>query len=151
MVNEDIRASFGSLVSQTTRRWRRAVDRQLHPFGLTEATWLPLLRVARAPTPLRQKDLASSLSLDGSSIVRILDALETGGLIERREEDGDRRAKSVVLTPAGRETVRRVEWAAREVRDHALAAISDADLRTTTRVLEHVARLLEDREGADEP
>ena len=71
----EIRAPFGALVSQTARRWRRAVDRRLHPFGLTEATWLPLLRVARAPAPMRQKDLAASLSLDSSSVVRLLDAL----------------------------------------------------------------------------
>ena len=48
------RAPFGALVSQTARRWRRAVDRRLQPFGLTEATWLPLLRVARAPAQANQ-------------------------------------------------------------------------------------------------
>src|ERR1700722_6364840 len=93
MSDKEIRAAFGALVSQTARRWRRAVDGRLQPFGLTEATWLPLLRVARAPAPLRQKDLAASLSLDSSSVVGLLDALEEAGFVERRE-DSDRRAKA---------------------------------------------------------
>src|ERR1700722_20905977 len=101
METNEIRAPFGAIVSQTARRWRRAVDRRLQPFGLTEATWLPLLRVARAPAAMRQKDLAASLSLDSSSVVGLLDALEEAGFVERRE-DSDRRAKAVVLAGGGR-------------------------------------------------
>src|SRR5579862_5414080 len=97
----ELRDGFGGLVARISRQWRRAVDRRLQPFGLTEATWLPLVHLARAPVPMRQKDLAASLVLDGSSVVRLLDALETSGLIERREESGDRRAKTIVLTAHG--------------------------------------------------
>ena len=142
----EIRAPFGALVSQTTRRWRRAVERRLQPFGLTEATWLPLLRVARASAPMRQKDLAASLVLDSSSVVRLVDALQSAGLVERKEEE-DRRAKTIVLTALGEETVARVEQVAREVRDEALADVADADVAATIRVLEHVCRVLDDESG----
>ena len=143
----EIRAPFGALVSQTARRWRRAVDRRLQPFGLTEATWLPLLRVARASAPMRQKDLAASLVLDSSSVVRLVDALQAAGLVERREEEEDRRAKTIVLTALGKETVARVEQVAREVRDEALADVADADVAAANRVLEHVCRVLDDESG----
>src|SRR5712672_1113605 len=92
------RDSFGSLLSRAARQWRRAADLRLQPFDLTEATWLPLVRIARAPAPMRQKELAASLSLDGSSVVRLLDNLAAAELIQRREEAGDRRAKTIVLT-----------------------------------------------------
>jgi MarR family transcriptional regulator, transcriptional regulator for hemolysin len=146
METNEIRAPFGALVSQTARRWRRAVDRRLQPFGLTEATWLPLLRVACAQRPMRQKDLAASLSLDSSSVVRLLDALQAAGLVERREEE-DRRAKTIVLTASGKETVARVEEVAREVRNEALADVADEDVATAARVLEHVCRVLGDENG----
>jgi len=122
----------------------------MRPFGLTEATWLPLLHLARAPAPMRQKDLAASLSLDGSSVVRLLDALETSGLIERREEGSDRRVKVLVLTPLGRATVAKVEWVARQVRDDALAGLSNAELSSVCNVLDRVCRrlALPDREPA---
>src|SRR5271156_5607760 len=116
METNEIRAPFGALVSQTARRWRRAVDRRLQPFGLTEATWLPLLHLARALAPMRQKDLAASLSLDSSSVVRLLDALQISGLVERREEAADRRAKTIILTALGQSTVEQVEAVSSRIR-----------------------------------
>lgn len=135
------RSRLGSLLAHTSRQWRRAVDRHLQPFGLTEATWLPLLRIARATHPMYQKDLAASLSLDRSSVVRLLDSLQKSGLIERRE-GRDRRAKAIVLTALGQATVDRVEVFARKVRETALSDISSEDLAVTMRVLDHIATVL---------
>jgi MarR family transcriptional regulator for hemolysin len=141
---------FGTVVARAARQWRRAVDRNLQPFGLTEATWLPLIYIARAPVPMRQKDLAAALTLDGSSVVRLLDALETSGLIERREGDPDRRAKTIALTARGLSIIQQVEAVSREVRNATLIGLSDDDLRTATRVLElvcqNLARQLEQEE-----
>src|SRR5215813_13732514 len=136
------RAVFGSLMAHAARQWRRAADLRLRPFGLTEATWLPLVRIARAPRPPRQKDLAASMSLDGSSVVRLLDNLEAAGLIQRHEGD-DRRAKIIRLTPRGRAIADQVETVARRVRSDALAGLSDKDVETAVRVLNHVCRALE--------
>ncbi|MBB5752755.1 MarR family winged helix-turn-helix transcriptional regulator [Prosthecomicrobium pneumaticum] len=138
-----LQAGFGALVAQTARLWRRAVDRELQPFGLTEATWLPLLRLSRAARPMRQKDLAASLSLDGSSVVRLIDALAAAGLVERREDEEDRRARTIVLTAAGRETVAPVEAVAARVRRTLLADIPDEDLAAAARTLERINRVLE--------
>lgn len=129
--------SFGSLVAQTGRQWRRTVDRLLQPFGLTQATWLPLLHLSRADAPLRQKDLADLLAVDNSALVRILDRLQKEGLVERRE-GSDRRAKELHVTQAGRDTAARVEAVGAEVRRHALSGIKEADVATTERVLRHV-------------
>jgi MarR family transcriptional regulator for hemolysin len=142
LAREGIRAGFGAKVAQAARLWRRAVDHRMRPFGLTEATWLPLLHLARAPAAMRQKDLAVSLSLDSSSVVRLLDALEGAGLIERREDDADRRAKTIVLTQLGRATVAKVERVAEEVRGEALIGLSDQELATASRVLDQACRLL---------
>src|ERR1700761_6616220 len=96
-----LRDNYAPLVARAARQWRRAVDRRLQPFGLTEATWLPLIYLARASAPMRQKDLAAALTLDGSSVVRLLDALEASHLIQRSEGDGDRRAKIITITARG--------------------------------------------------
>jgi len=136
------RDSFGSLVSRAARQWRRAADLRLQPFDLTEATWLPLVHIARAPEAPRQKDLAASMSLDGSSVVRLLDNLEAAGLI-RRKEGQDRRAKIILLTPRGRAIADKVETVARRIRSDALAGLSDKDIATTVRVLQHVCRALD--------
>jgi len=144
-----LRAGFGARVAQAARLWRRVVDHRMRPFGLTEATWLPLLHLARGPAAMRQKELAASLSLDSSSVVRLLDALEAAGLIERREDDADRRAKAIVLTRLGRATVAKVERVADQVRGDALIGLSDKELATASRVLDNVCRTLAPM--ADEP
>ena len=136
------RSSFGSLLSRAARQWRRAADLRLAPFALTEATWLPLVHIARAAAPPRQKDLAASMSLDGSSVVRLLDNLEKAGLI-RRKEGHDRRAKIILLTARGRAIAEQVETVARRIRGDALAGLSDKDIATTVRVLQHVCRALD--------
>jgi MarR family transcriptional regulator for hemolysin len=140
--NQQRRDRFGGLIAQVARQWRRAVDLHLRPFGLTEATWLPLIHLARAPEPMRQKDLAASLVQDGSSVVRLLDQLEAAGLIERREETGDRRAKTITVTSRGMAIIDRVEAASRDVRAATLAGLSDADIESATRVLDLVCRNL---------
>jgi MarR family transcriptional regulator for hemolysin len=150
MGEQQLREGFARLVSRAARQWRRAVDRRLQPFGLTEATWLPLIHLARAPAPMRQKELAATLVLDGSSVVRLLDALEASQLIERREEDADRRAKAITLTARGRSIIEQVEVASREVRKTTLIGVSDDDIKVATRVLELVCHNLareQEREG----
>lgn len=147
---QHLRDGFATLVARAARQWRRAVDRRLQPFGLTEATWLPLIHLARASEPMRQKDLAASLVLDGSSVVRLLDALEASGLIERREEAADRRAKTIAVTGRGRAIIEQVEAASQAVRGATLAGLSDEEIATATRVLEVVCLHLaheQDRDG----
>jgi MarR family transcriptional regulator, transcriptional regulator for hemolysin len=133
---KDARARLAPLVAHVAREWRRAVDGRLQPYGLTEATWLPLLRIARSETPMRQNELAASLALDCSSVVRLIDALEESGLIERCEDRGDRRAKSLALTARGRRTVDQVELVSQDIRDLVLGEVSDEDLGRVLRLLE---------------
>jgi MarR family transcriptional regulator, transcriptional regulator for hemolysin len=135
---KDARARFAPLVANVAREWRRAVDARLQVYGLTEATWLPLLRIARSEAPMRQNELAASLSLDGSSVVRLLDALESSGLVERCEDPADRRAKSLALTPRGRRTVDQVERVSQDIRDLVLGEVADHDLARSLRLLETV-------------
>lgn len=132
---------FATLVARAARQWRRAVDRRLQPFGLTEATWLPLIYLARAPVPMRQKDLAAALTLDGSSVVRLLDALEAAHLIER-EEGSDRRAKLIVPTARGRAVADQVEAVSREVRQATLSGLTPDALAVATAVLERICENL---------
>ncbi len=149
----NIRQIFGRRLGHTARQWRRAVDERLLPFGLTEATWLPLLYLSREKAPMRQKELAESVGIESSTLVRLIDALDHAGLIERRI-DGDRRARLLCLTPRGHVLVEQVETVAAEVRQRILASISDEELATTLSVIDRIcAALVEVRapETGDEP
>jgi DNA-binding MarR family transcriptional regulator len=60
---------------------------------------LNLLRLN--PDGLSQTDLSRQLIMHRSNVTGLLDRLERRGLVARREVEADRRAYSVVLTPAG--------------------------------------------------
>ena len=94
------RDAFGALLSRSYRQWRRAADLRLQPFDLTEATWLPLVYIARASTPPRQKDLAASMFVDNSSVVRLQTTSKARLSSAKARPTGVPRI--ILLTPAGR-------------------------------------------------
>jgi MarR family transcriptional regulator for hemolysin len=136
---------FGFRVARIARRLRQAVDAELRVLGLTEATWRPLVYVRRLGDGVRQKELATALSIEGPSLVRILDNLERRGLIERRADESDRRARGIHLTRAGRELAKRAAKAGGEVQARVLASVSGAELEACLRVLGNIERALEER------
>ena len=136
----DIRQLFGRQLARTARQWRLVMNERLLPYDLTEATWLPLLYIAREK-PMRQKQLAEVLGIESSSLVRLIDALVAAGLVERKIEN-DRRARVLCLTPQGYRLVAQVEAVSREVSDRALAGISNEALAASFQVIEQVCTSL---------
>lgn len=138
----DTRRLVLSLTGHLNRQWRRLVDRRLQPLGLTEATWLPLLYISRAKAPLRQKDLAALIGLDSSSVVRLLDGLETAGYVQRLEGT-DRREKLIHLTPAGQKTVATVEMVVQEGRKRLFRDVNRDELGAACSVLQQLLGTME--------
>ena len=132
-------------MGQLNRQWRRVVDRRLRPLGLTEATWLPLLHLERATEPMRQKDLAASLGLDSSSVVRLLDGLEEGGLIARAGHV-DRRAKTIDITLKGQETLRHVKELLTLDRLKLFSGVSPTQLTAAFEVMQSIGAQLQSLE-----
>lgn len=60
-----------------------------------------ILVVIEANPGLKQSDLAAAAQLDRSSIVPVVDKLETRGHVERRGSPEDRRVNGLWLTPRG--------------------------------------------------
>ena len=120
------------------RRWRQTVDARLNQEGLTDAVWTPLVHLHRLGDGVSQSELAAAVGIDGSSLVRVLDALVTQGLIERRAHATDRRIKQLYLTTAGRTTVT-------GIRKHLLAIektlLADIDEDDAQRLLDAFDRI----------
>lgn len=130
----------GPLVLRVSRLWRREADRALSEHGLSEATALPLLTLARRGACVRQGILAEEMGLEGPSLVRLVDLLQTEGLIERRDDPGDRRAKILHLTPKGRARVAEIDGVLQRLRLQLLRDVSRDDLATTVETLRRIER-----------
>ncbi len=144
------RFRFGLQFSLLARQWRRAIERRLEQAGLTDATWKPLVHLAAAGDGITQKDLASLVGIDGSTLVRLLDILADKGMIERRVDKTDRRAKQLFLTGAGRAAVSEIRAQLNAAEAELLKEIGDEEITTVLDVLTRIAarleQLQEDRE-----
>lgn len=136
------RARFGLEFALLARRWRRTLDLRLAEAGLTDATWAPLVHLHEAGDGISQKALAAQVGLDASSLVRLLDILVARGLVERRTDPADRRARLIYLTGPGRVAVAEIRrlLAGREA--EILADVGDAELVQVMDVLARIARRL---------
>ena len=88
-------------ISDVARLLRTYADQRAREFGMTRAQWAVLSRVERSEG-LKQCELAEVLDLQPITLTRLIDRLCEGGLIERRSDPDDRRAKRLYLTPAAR-------------------------------------------------
>ncbi|MGA8260854.1 MAG: MarR family transcriptional regulator [Arenicellales bacterium] len=130
--------NLGQLLGGTSRAWRFALDRRLQPLGLSLARWLVLLHLANTREPLSQKGLAARVGVEGPTLVGLLDRMESDGWVSRRPSDTDRRSKHVVLTSRAKEVIRPIRAAADELREELLRGLSEEEIETCRKVLEHI-------------
>lgn len=120
------------------RQWRRLANSSTETHGISEAQALPLVLIGRMESDPRQTALAEALGIEGPSLVRLLDQLEAAGLVVRKEDPTDRRAKVLSLTPAGGSVVQMIEADLTRLREVVFAGISAAELEAAMRVFRAV-------------
>jgi MarR family transcriptional regulator for hemolysin len=127
---------FTANLLSTGRQWRRAVDLALSSHGISEAAAAPLLWIGRLGGGVRQVALANYVGIEGPSLVRLLDQLEALGLVVRKDDPTDRRAKGLWLTAEGEVLAARMEETLDELRGRILANVDKADIEAAIRVLQ---------------
>ncbi|MDQ3363029.1 MAG: MarR family transcriptional regulator [Actinomycetota bacterium] len=141
---------MGWLMSRASHAIGAALMESLAPLGLNLRDYTVLIAAERAAiegVPQTQLALAQSARLDKSTMVVAVDALENEGLVERRPDQKDRRARIVVPTDAGRKLLARAEGVVLGVEDDVLADLSAEELRVVRGLL---TRLVVGRRSADD-
>src|ERR1700744_4993552 len=110
------------VMSDVARLLRTYADHKARRFGQTRAQWAVLLRLERLEG-LKQSDLAEDLDIQPITLTRLVDRLCENGLIERRPDPTDRRAKRLYLTPAARPLLDRIEKQVEELGETVFAGI----------------------------
>jgi MarR family transcriptional regulator for hemolysin len=129
-------SSLTAALTHASRAYRAAADKVAADYGLSQATGLPVLVISRfGENGVRPGVLAETLSLEPSSLVRVVDQLIESGLVERHEDPNDRRAKILRLTDEGRKTAERMDQALRPFRRKLFGAFDPADVDACLRVL----------------
>jgi DNA-binding MarR family transcriptional regulator len=97
-----VREDLGALFAKVTRRLIEAERPLLDAHGLSMWGYVVLTQLAREPAET-QLELAAAIGHDKTRLIGVLDSLEADGLIAREPAVGDRRARRVTITDAGRE------------------------------------------------
>ena len=141
---------LGFLIARLARVWRRKADQVLSDHGLSDATAIPLLILSREDIGVRQGVLAEVMRIEGPSLVRLIDLLASEGLVERREDPTDRRAKLLHLTALGKSRVEHVNYLLKQLREELLQDATRAELATAFDVLSRIeSRAIQSLQTAD--
>jgi DNA-binding MarR family transcriptional regulator len=119
------------------RLWRASHTRiaeGLQSIGLTPALF-GVLNVLGARKGAIQQEIGSAMGIDPSTMVSLIDQLESAGLAERRPHPTDRRAREVAITPKGRRLLGRGRRMASQVEDEVLRGLTAAERRELLRLL----------------
>ncbi len=133
------RCRFGLLIGSVYRQWRKKVDESFKAQGLSDATRMPLLILYAQGEAMLQKDLAHALSLDTSSLVRVLAQLRDANLVQWASNPADRRTKCIALTPSGEKTAALILQKSLEIEQAILADLTDTELSVTRATLQKIA------------
>jgi MarR family transcriptional regulator for hemolysin len=125
---------FAMQVAQLSRAWRAELDRRLVELGLSQARWLVLLHLARFTEMPTQRELAQSVGVEGPTLARLLDSLESQGLVTRVAVPEDRRAKKIALQPKAQPLIEKIEAISTQLRHEVFAGIDEDDLRRCQQV-----------------
>jgi DNA-binding MarR family transcriptional regulator len=118
-----------ALLDYLARRMRLRAESALAPLGL-RSRHLVALTVLREGGGSTQQALSTTLQIDRTNLVGLLNDLEADKLIERRRSSEDRRRHIVELTTTGANLLTKVETALTAVEDEVLGGL-DPEQRET--------------------
>ena len=129
--------SMGYLMRRIMGVIAQEVEREMEPFGLTDAQWKPLLRLY-----LRQAntvaELARCCEMDAGSMTRLLDRVEAKGLLRRVRSSEDRRVVNIELTPDGLAAAAQIPVILSRVQNNALRGFSETEWRSLQDFLQRI-------------
>jgi DNA-binding MarR family transcriptional regulator len=131
--------SFSELLALARLRWLNRMRAALAERGFTtfrrgDGAWVRILGFE----PQGLGEMAEFIGISRQAATKMADSLERRGLVERRDDDADRRRVVLHLTDFGRRYERAIIEVVASLDESFRASVSPADLEAAFRVL-HVA------------
>jgi MarR family transcriptional regulator, transcriptional regulator for hemolysin len=141
--NLDLNNVVNFLMEQTVRQIRNYGQRQLDLLqsGITVDQWV-LLKIIEEHGQISQVDIAQVALKDTASITRILDLLQKKGLIQRNDDDFDRRKYLISLTPDGKGFFNRMLPQISQIRDQVVKGLSKEEIQALKSTLNKIRQNL---------
>jgi DNA-binding MarR family transcriptional regulator len=141
--------SLGFLLADAARLLRRRFEQESRDLAMTAAQLKIVARLTHNEG-IGQAALAAILDLEPMTLSRHVDRMEAAGLVERRPDPHDRRARQLFTTAKSRALLQPMRARAAAVYEQVLAGMSDAEREALYAGLETViANLSAAETGAD--
>jgi DNA-binding MarR family transcriptional regulator len=127
--------SVGYLLSRVRVEMLAALDRELSadkrlaPLEISSAQFIVIAMLAGSTEPMSASDLCKVISYDAGAMTRMLDRLETKGLIRRNRSSQDRRLTYLELTEEGLAVYPRMREISMAVANHFLRGFTKTEAR----------------------
>ncbi len=131
---DELNQDLGLLVQELSLLMRKHFNRLVRDMGLTAPQWQVLAELHREQG-ITQTELADNLVMAKSPLGKLLDKLERNGLIERRDDTIDRRAKRIYLTRRMNRAMEQADAASARTVSIATQGMSETQLSEFTRTL----------------
>jgi DNA-binding MarR family transcriptional regulator len=118
--------TLGFLLHDVARLLRKRFEQNSRGSGLTRSQW-QVLAYLDQNQDIHQGGLADLLEVEPITLGRIIDKLETIGLVERRPHPSDRRIWQLRLTELARPKLAELRKLGEFTRAEALAGVPDSD------------------------
>jgi len=125
---------IGYLLADNSRLARRAFDERVRTEGVTGPQARLLMMLERNPGE-NQGYYADLLDVEPITLCRMVDRLEDAGMVERRADPNDRRARRLHLTSKSREKLERLRGRLGEMVDEMLTGLSSSEREEFARML----------------
>ncbi|MBP2705525.1 winged helix DNA-binding protein [Microbispora sp. RL4-1S] len=147
------RAAAGNLgwsLGMVLRAWQEEVDEALRgmPGG---SRGYHVLSVVAQGEPRRQKDLAGQVALDRTVLVYLIDDLVEAGLVERRPDPTDRRARLIAVTERGVRVLAEAKNRVAMAEERMLAGISPEERLILRKITTKAASAIHDTRPNTDP
>jgi DNA-binding MarR family transcriptional regulator len=136
---------LGFLIHDAARLMRKRFEVLGSSYGLSAAQWRLLVRVVK-DEGVAQARLAELLEIEPISVSRLVDRMEEGGWVERRQDAADRRIRMIFPTDKSRDAFGAIKGVAGEVFEQALAGLAPEQRQTVLIGLKTIVHNLSDDE-----
>lgn len=129
------------LLADSSRALRRSFNMRVRETGVTSQQARLLLQLDRTPGQ-NQSYYAERLEIEPITLCRMVDRMEEGGLIERRPDPGDRRARLLHPTKRSKAEIERIRAALAGLIETMLDGLDDAEQAQLASMLTRISENL---------
>lgn len=105
---------------------------------LTMPQFVLLFTISEEKEEVTLKDMADKLGKDKSAILRMIDLLEKKELVRRAVDQNDRRKNQLLVTKKGERLIAEFHKIEENLNQELLEGLSDADMETFNKVVNHI-------------